>query len=154
MPPHDESAERFCLGYGMLLGIAPLQSLKPEHFFFDAHRHIFAALVDGSEGPHGVFYWLLEKSTRLPVSGGRGCDQLLRVGGGAVLYELVDAIPTNITRETLDLHASACADSVREHWRRRKLVDAMREVEAGLSGNLNSHEAWAKFREVCRAAVR
>lgn len=153
MPPQDEQAERFCLGYAMLLGMTPLAQLEPRHFFFDANRIIFEALRSGAEGPHGV-------AECLKAMTGQGASEhwgkFLRVGGGAYLAELVLDVDAAWTdgKAALALHASACAESVREMWKRRIIREACLTVASQLSGGLNSSEAWKRTKEECDAAVR
>lgn len=148
--PHDEQAERFVLGYAMLLGIEPLSGLEPRHFFFDANGIIFAALQDGAKGPHGVAEYL--KAAPGPsVHWGN----FLRVGGGGYLAELVLEVDTSWTggKDALALHATACGASVIEQWKRRVIRSAALGLAVALCGNLNSADAWSTFRETCRAAV-
>ena len=144
LPPHDEHAERFALGYALTFDAVPFASLEPRHFFADAHGHIFAAIRAGADGAEAVFRHLAATP--------RSAD-LYRRGGSPYLAELMIGVPSE-TPDALAMHASACADSIREHWRRRVLCEAISRVQEDLrSGECSSQEAWVRLKEASNAAA-
>ncbi len=90
VPPHDLAAEVAVLGaclqeHEALITVAEI--LKPEHFFKEAHRRIFAACLSLLQRGEAVD--LITLSNALHHQG--ALDQ---VGGAAYLTSLVDAVPT------------------------------------------------------------
>jgi replicative DNA helicase len=111
VPPHDLDAEGAVLS-SVLLSIeafdAVQEILKAEHFYSDANRRIYEAVVDlqASGRPVdlvAVAGWLRDRS------------RLQQVGGTAYLVQLTDATPAVVDVE-------AHAKSVREKWRLRQLI--------------------------------
>jgi replicative DNA helicase len=87
--PQNVDAERSVLGAILLDNHtlnAAIEKLKPEDFFLDQHRRIFAQMIELAESQQGID--LVTLSDRL---GKRG--ELDAAGGGAYLAQLVDGVP-------------------------------------------------------------
>jgi len=111
VPPHDLDAEAAVLSAVLLSGEAfdeVNDVLRSEHFYSDANRRIYEAIVDlqGNGRPVDVVTvatWLRDR------------ERLQQVGGTPYLAQLTDSIPAVA-------HAEAHARVVREKWRVRQLI--------------------------------
>lgn len=117
--PHDLEAERVVLG-AILLHSDALEAasehVKPEHFFRDAHRRIFATMqVLSLRGDTVEFVALKAELSR------RG--ELDEIGGPAYLSALVDGVPRSTP---IQQHA----EIVRGHSDRRTLIHVANKILA------------------------
>lgn len=111
VPPHDLDAEAAVLSATLLSGDAfdnVQDVLAPEHFYSEANRRIFEAVVDLNTTSQpvdvvSVAAWL------------RSRERLEQVGGTPYLAELTDATPAVA-------HVGAHAKTVRERARLRQLI--------------------------------
>lgn len=93
--PHNLDAERAVLG-ALLLNNAIFADasrvLRPEHFYRDAHRRIYAAMVACLDRPGGAVDFVLLREALVR----RG--ELEEVGGAVYVAQLVDGVPrtTNV----------------------------------------------------------
>lgn len=117
IPPHSEEAEKSVLGAVLLDRDAIVkiaEFLRPEHFYYEANRHIFEAALGLYEqrAPLDVVTVSenLKKRKRLTAS-----------GGSDYLAELVEGVPTaaNIVHY---------AHLVKDCWSRRELIRLSGEV--------------------------
>ena len=119
IPPHDLNAEAAVLSAVMLEPgvIAVLEPfLKPEHFYSEAHRQIFAASL--AVALAGGVPDIVTVATRL-----RADERIDQVGGLGYLKEILDAAPAvrpeRVTEYGIIVH---------EYWRLRTLAATTREV--------------------------
>ena len=116
-PPQSIEAEQSVLG-GVLLDNSALDQIldvvREEDFYRDAHRKIFAVMVDMSNKEEAIDYLTLQE--RLKQRG-----QLEEVGGAGYISTLTDLIPTsaNITHY---------ANIVRDKAIARRLIHASSEI--------------------------
>lgn len=111
VPPHDLDAEAAVLSAALLDSEARdevLTVLLPEHFYADANREIWQAIVDMTS--RGTTVDVVSVATRLRETG-----KIQVVGGAKYLGMLVDAIPVGASVLT---HAK----TVWRKWRRRKAI--------------------------------
>lgn len=92
------------------------EMLEPEHFYSDANRRIFEAVVDLNEQGHpvdivSVAAWLRDR------------DRLQQVGGTPYLVQLSDATPAVA-------HVESHARLVREKWRVRQVIATCQQFAA------------------------
>lgn len=131
MPPADLDAEAAVLSSVFLSGDAfdqVQEFLQPDHFYSDANRRIFEAIVDlQSVGRPvdvvSVAGWLRDKG------------RLEQVGGTVYLAELTDATPAVAHVET---HARV----IREKWRVRQLIAACQRYAAEGYGDYGDVQAF------------
>ncbi len=111
MPPQDLEVERSIIG-AILLDrdaiIAVAQTLKPQHFYKEAHSDIYDAILNLFERREPVD--LLTLTAELKRKG-----KYDKVGGAAYLSELGSAVPTAA-------HIAQYAQIVREHFVKRQLI--------------------------------
>jgi replicative DNA helicase len=109
-PPSDVAAERAVLGAVMLdpKVLDELDGLKPEHFYVDAHRRLFAALLTLRDERIGLDVVTL--AAHLKATG-----QFEAIGGASVLAEIAQAVPHAF-------NASYYAAQVRALWSRREFI--------------------------------
>ncbi|HTM43760.1 MAG TPA: replicative DNA helicase [Polyangiaceae bacterium] len=125
VPPHDLDAEAAVLSAVLLEASAFDQAyelLRPEHFYADANRRVYEAIVD------------LQSSGRpvdlISVSGWlRDRERLEQVGGTPYLAQLTDATPAVA-------HVVEHARMVREKWRLRQLIAACQQFAAAGYGDV------------------
>jgi replicative DNA helicase len=109
-PPHDLSAERSVLGAILVhpeLFDLVSDSLEPQHFYRDAHRRIYSAMLKMAEGSREID--LLTLRSELERAG-----ELSEIGGPAYLASLGDGVPRSanikhygsIVRELAQLRAA------------------------------------------------
>jgi len=111
VPPHDLDAEAAVLASVLLSGEAfdrVQEVLAPEHFYSEANRRIFEAVVDLQSASKPVdlvtvMGWLRDR------------ERLTQVGGSPYLAQLVDATPAVA-------HVEHHAKVIREKWRLRQLI--------------------------------
>lgn len=111
VPPSDLDAEGAVLSAVLLSAEAfdrVQEILRPEHFYADANRRVFEAVVDLQSMMRpvdlvSVAGWLRDKG------------RLQQVGGTPYLAQLADATPAVA-------HAEAHARVIREKWRLRQLI--------------------------------
>lgn len=129
-PPHSAPSERAILA-AVLLEPRDLDGLRaqlrPEHFYFDAHACIYAAMLATSGDIVDVC---------------RAVDRG-RVGGQRYVASLVLDDDEPIT----DL--AAHVEIVVEHWRNRRLIKALQLATSQLYGGLPANDAWKAVREAC-----
>ena len=130
VPPHDLDAEGAVLSAVLLTAEAfdrVQEALAPEHFYAEAHRRIFEAVLD----LHGagkqvdlvtVAAWLRDR------------ERIAQVGGMEYLAQLSDATPAVA-------HVEAHARIIREKWRMRQLIATCQRVAA--EGYSNAEEVQA-----------
>lgn len=111
VPPHDLDAEAAVLS-SVLLSVEAFDQacelLRPEHFYSDANRRIFEAVVELQAQNRPVD--IVSVATWL-----RDRERLQQVGGTPYLAQLTDATPAIA-------HVEAHARVVREKWRLRQLI--------------------------------
>lgn len=132
-PPHDLAAEAAVLSAAMnaeaALGTA-LETLKPEHFYSEAHARIWQAcqaLASLREPVDlvSVRGWLLDR------------DWLEKVGGSPYLAQIVDATPAVA-------HVGAHAKIVFGKWQRRQVIATAHRIAAEGYGDVGSDAEYAK----------
>ena len=119
VPPNDLDAEAAVLSAVLLSGEAfdqVQEILTPEHFYSDANRKIFEAVLDlQSEGKPvdivTVAGWL------------RARERIQAIGGTPYLAQLADATPAVA-------HVAQHAKAIREKWRVRQLISACQRFAA------------------------
>lgn len=117
VPPHDMEAERSVLGAILLSEeafIDVVESLKPEHFYKEAHRLIYECMLRLYEKRQPIDLITLPqelKSKKL----------LSDIGGVAYLTELVNSVPTSS-------NAAYYAKIVRDNALRRNLIEASARI--------------------------
>nr|MDQ3828850.1 replicative DNA helicase [Candidatus Tectomicrobia bacterium] len=119
LPPQNIEAEQCVLGAILLENdslLKALEVLKPAHFYRDAHRKIFEAILDLFERSEPID--LLTVSEAL-----RKRSQLEEVGGATYLATLLETIPT---AANIRYHARM----VRENAILRSLINVSTEVIA------------------------
>ena len=112
LPPADIAAELAVSG-SILADpsvLDELDGLKPEHFYADAHRRLFAAYLELRDKRVGLDVVTL--ASHLKATG-----QLEAVGGMAALAEIAQAVP-------YAYHAAHYASQVRAAWARREVVQS------------------------------
>lgn len=111
VPPADLDAEAAVLSAALLSGEAfdSIQDiLSPEHFYADANRRVFEAILELSQGGRPV--------DTVSVAGFlRDRGRLDQIGGTPYLAQLVDATPAVA-------HVEEHAKTIREKWRLRSLI--------------------------------
>ena len=125
VPPQDLDAEKSTLGSVLLVNemVDEVVSLiKPDHFYNDAHRMMFAAITDMYEnGQRGI-----DTVTLANELAKRG--QLEEVGGPGFLIEVLESVPHAA-------HAEYYARIVRDKWLQRSLIytctDILKETYEG-----------------------
>ncbi len=120
VPPHSEEAERGVLGCllldaGRVLDLCVAQQLSPDSFYHPSHRAVFDVCIEMARENRPID--LLTVTERF-----RSANLLDRIGGPAVLDQLVDAIPTAA-------HAEYYIDLVRQKHLLRMVIDRAREAE-------------------------
>lgn len=117
VPPYDETAERAVLGAILLDNGVRQQvfaTLRPEHFYSDRHRIIYAAMQ--RLGVDVVDHVTLGAELR-------AAGELERIGGAITLSALTDAVVTTAAVDTY-------AQIVRDTATARALIHAAQEVVA------------------------
>ena len=130
VPPHDLDAEAAVLSAVLLAAEAfdrVQETLSPEHFYAEAHRRIYEAVLDlHTSGKQvdlvTVAAWLRDR------------ERIGQVGGMEYLAQLSDATPAVA-------HVGAHATLIREKWRMRQLIATCQRVAA--EGYTNSEEVQA-----------
>ena len=118
LPPQNLDAEKGVLGSLLLMNEAideVAEFLRPDHFYSDRHRAIYATILELSEaGTRGIdLVTLAEKLTQT--------KRLEDAGGLAYLDEILDAVPHAA-------HARYYADIVREKSIQRELIRSCTET--------------------------
>ena len=114
-PPSDLEAEAAVISSAMLSSDArdeALTLLRPEHFFADKHARVWETIVALTEAERKVD--IVTISGHLKASG-----RLDQIGGTPYLAQLIDATPAVS-------HVEEHAQTVRDMWRRRQLIEACR----------------------------
>ncbi|MBI2010070.1 MAG: replicative DNA helicase [Candidatus Chisholmbacteria bacterium] len=117
VPPHSEEAERSVLG-ALLLDkdavVAVAEFLRPEHFYAEAHKQIFKAMLTLYEEREPVdLVTLTEKLKTMKA--------LTQVGGRAFLSKLATEVPTSA-------HAEEYGKIIKDHFVRRELIGAAADL--------------------------
>jgi len=117
-PPQSIEAEQSVLG-GVLLDNSALDQIldivREEDFYRDAHRKIFAAMVDMSSKDEAIDYLTLQE--RLKQRG-----HLEEIGGAGYISSLTDMIPTSA-------NVTHYASIVRDKAIARRLIHASAEIQ-------------------------
>jgi replicative DNA helicase len=131
VPPHDLDAEAAVLSAILLDADAfdrVQETLAPEHFYADANRRVYEAVLDlkGAVGQPvdivSVASWLKDR------------NRLAQIGGTPYLAQLADATPAVA-------HIENHARIIREKWRTRQLIATCQHVTAqGYAGVENVQE--------------
>lgn len=111
VPPQDIDAEKSVLGAILLDSdslVKVVEFLKPEHFYKDSHRHIFAAILELYENREPAD--LITVPDQLKKAG-----ELKSTGGVAYLTELVNFVPTAANIEHY-------GNIIKDHATRRNLL--------------------------------
>ena len=136
VPPHNENAERACLG-AMLLNPRDtvdraMHKLRPADFYRPAHGKICEAIV--SLYNRGEVVDLITLTEEL-----RGRAELERVGGPAYLASLTDSVPASTNIEYY-------ADIIQQESIRRKLIVMGRTITDSAADHSNkTREILEKF---------
>lgn len=133
-PPSNPASERAILA-AVLLEPEELAGLKlrPEHFYFDAHARVFAAMLAVGGDIVAVCLELRRRG------------ELGRVGGQRYVASLV------LDDDEPIADIGAHVELVAEAWRNRRLIRVMQTVSAEMYGGLSADEAWRRVREECAA---
>ena len=131
VPPSDLDAEGAVLSAALLDADAfdrVQEILRPEHFYADANRRIYEAIVDlqTSGKPVDVISvagWLRDKG------------RLAQVGGTPYLAQLSDATPAVA-------HVEAHAQAIREKWRVRQVISTCQHFAAEGYGDTGDVQAF------------
>jgi replicative DNA helicase len=131
IPPHDLDAEGVVLS-GILNAPERLDTildiLRPEHFYSEANRRIYEAVLDLSARGVPIDY--------VAVAGLlKDRDRLSQIGGAAYLVEIQDNIPF---APDLESHAKR----IRNKARRRKLIATAQRIAAESYGPIEDDEAF------------
>jgi replicative DNA helicase len=117
VPPSDLDAEGAVLSAILLEPDSfdrVQELLQPAHFYADANRRIFEAVVDLNSNGRPIDI--------VSVAGHlRDKDRLQQIGGSPYLARLSDAIPAVA-------HVEAHAQRIREKWRLRQLIATCRQI--------------------------
>lgn len=125
IPPHDLDAEAAVLSAVMLEKTAldlVLEFLRPEQFYSEANRHVFAAAVELHR--KGVAVDVVSVSGEL-----RDRERLTQVGGTTYLAQLVDCVP-------FVAHVDQYARRVQAKWRVRQLIATCHKLAAEGYGDI------------------
>jgi replicative DNA helicase len=129
--PFDDPAERAVLS-AILLERHAMDDvalhLSPEHFYREAHRRIFEAMVALQKKGHEID--LVSLSGELADR-----ERLAQVGGQAYLAEIIDAVPSIA-------NVDAYAIRVRDKWRLRQLIAQCQQIAAEGYGDVGDIEAF------------
>src|SRR3990172_12494492 len=109
--PQDLDAERSIIGAILLDSdaiTAVAQTLKPEHFYKEAHTDIILSIFQLFEKREPID--LVTLTSQLKKNG-----KLDKVGGAAYISELASGVPTAA-------HVTQYAQIIRDHWVKRKLI--------------------------------
>ena len=111
IPPQDLDAEKSIIGAVLLDSdslVSIVQTIKPDHFYKEAHTHIMRAILELYEKREPVD--LITLTAQLKKDG-----KFDKVGGAAYLSELASGVPTaaNITQY---------AQIIRDHYVKRQLI--------------------------------
>lgn len=142
IPPHDVDAEGAVISAAILNPIALsaiVDLLRPEHFFSEAHRRIFEAVLSlrVDEKPIDIVSVLSTLRTNGRVE---------QVGGREYLVQVVDSAPA-----IAPTHARAYAETVFNHWRVRQTIALAQYVEA--NGYVGVPSAQAYLEGVLRSVA-
>jgi len=127
--PQNLVAEKSVLGAVLLdeqhlLALLVDEQLRPEHFYTPLHAAVFGAMLDLYEADQKIDY--LTVSERLRQNG-----RLDELGGPDVVEELVAWVPATG-------HARDYGRIVREQSQLRALLDATRDIQAGVMGRVGT----------------
>ena len=111
VPPQDLDAEKSIIGAVLLDSdslVSIVQTIKPDHFYKEAHTHIMRAIIELYEKRDPID--LITLTAQLKKDG-----KFDKVGGAAYLSELASGVPTaaNITQY---------AQIIRDHYVKRQLI--------------------------------
>jgi replicative DNA helicase len=122
-PPHNLEAEQSVLGAILLsdkamYGLVIEEGLRPEDFYRDQHRVVYAAMLDLYEDSHGIDVLTVTERLR---QGGR----LEEVGGEGAIHALAGAVPAagNVRHY---------AQIVRENALVRRLLSTTYEIQSSV----------------------
>lgn len=113
IPPHNLEAEASILGSLLIdkdavITVAPI--LQPEHFYKEAHKRIFRAVLDLYEDREAIDLVTVTDKLKKKKS-------LKRIGGSAYLASLIEKVPTSA-------HAEMYAQIVKDAATKRELISA------------------------------
>ncbi|OGE03629.1 replicative DNA helicase [Candidatus Curtissbacteria bacterium RIFCSPLOWO2_01_FULL_41_18] len=117
IPPQDIDAEKSIIGAILLDAdaiAAAIQTLKPDHFYKEAHGDIIRAIFELYEKRDPVD--LVTLTAQLKKNG-----KLEKVGGAAYLSELTSQVPTSAN---ISVHTQI----VRDHWVKRQLITTSTKI--------------------------
>jgi replicative DNA helicase len=131
VPPSDLDAEAAVLSATLLDPDAfdrVQELLEPAHFYADANRRIYEAIVELTSSGRPVDI--------VAVAGYlRDKGRLQQIGGSPYLAQLADAIPAVA-------HVEAHAQTIREKWRVRQLISACQRFAAEGYGDYGDAQAF------------
>ena len=136
-PAHDLDAEAAVLSAAIVEDDSRsmvVKLLRPEHFYSEANRRIWEAILALSTV--GTAVDLVTVARWL-----RGHGRLQQIGGSAYLAQIIDATPS---LSNIEAHASIIVDA----WRRRQLVESCRLAEIEASSGNSLEEALAPLRNL------
>lgn len=117
IPPHDEVAEQSVLGAILIDKDAMIdvaEFLRPEHFYKEAHSHIYSAVLTLFEQHEPLD--MVTVTAQLKKDG-----TLEAAGGSGYISELLDVVPTSA-------HAAQYGRIIRELFTKRRLIAAAARV--------------------------
>jgi len=126
VPPGDLDAEGVVLAASILGGRDVIEQLrtelKPSHFYSEANRHIYAALLELANGSEPIDNVALARLLRRR-------ELLTTVGGTPYIAQLTDATPATA-------NALAHARAIRDAWRRREAARVCQRVAVEVTGDV------------------
>jgi len=117
IPPHDETAEQSVLGAVLLDKDAMIdvaEFLRPEHFYKEAHKYIFTAMLILFERHEPVDVVTLTAEVKK-------LGKLKEVGGTAYISDLLNVVPTSA-------HAEKYGRIIQDHFVKRELISASAKI--------------------------
>ncbi len=117
VPPHDDTVEQSVLGAILIDKDAMVdvaEFLRPQHFYKEAHAHIFAAMISLYEQHEPLD--VVTVTSQLKKEG-----TLKDVGGPSYISELLDAVPTSA-------HAEQYGRIIQEQYTKRRLIETAAHI--------------------------
>jgi len=143
VPPNDLEAEAACLSAVMLdpKRLASVDFLRPDHFYSEAHRQAWSAILELRNEGRTESIDILTLSGRL-----KDLERLSQVGGTAYLASILDAAP-------VVQNVVAYAERVFELSRQRAIVAASQRIVAEGYGGVADVAAYAERSASTLAAI-
>ncbi len=144
LPPADLDAESAVLSFALLYGVKAFPELEPKHFYADANRLIYAAMLALTEAEQPID--VVAVARHLHARGDEHGTNLHRVGGSSYLAQLSDCVPASA-----EPNARAHAAAIIELWKLRMVLDVMAQTERKIrSGEISSVQVWEFLKDRLR----